>query len=344
MSGDGMYSVIIPVYRNEESIPSLLSELSRIYDIVAERFGLKTEFVFVVDGSPDNCYKLLRDSLPNAPFPSQVVLHARNFGSIAAMRTGLQAGRGAYFGITAADLQEPPELLVDFLVPLANNAADVVVGTRQAREDPATSRIPGNLFWRFYRNFVNRDIPLGGVDVFACTRQVRDELVRLEESHSSLVGLLFWVGFRRQQVPYVRRARAHGKSAWTVRKKLTYLLDSVFAFTDLPVRLLALCGIVGLVLGVGYGVTIVMLRLSGNLDIPGYAATIVIIIFFGSLNTLGLGIVGAYAWRANENAKRRPLSVVQAVHLFGPESLPASNRADKLSSPGRATDLMSSGS
>src|SRR6266436_6363338 len=175
MSGNGMYSVIIPVYRNEESIPSLLSEFSRIRDVVADRFGLKTEFVFVVDGSPDNCYKLLRDSLPNAPFPSQLVLHARNFGSVAAIRTGLQAGRGAYFGITAADLQEPPELLLDFLVPLANNAADVVVGTRQAREDPAASRIPANLFWRFYRNFVNPDIPPGGVDIFACTRQVRDE-------------------------------------------------------------------------------------------------------------------------------------------------------------------------
>jgi polyisoprenyl-phosphate glycosyltransferase len=330
MSGDGMYSVIIPVYRNEESIPSLLSEFSQIRDVVAERFGLKTEFVFVVDGSPDNCFKLLRDSLPNAPFSSQLVLHARNFGSVAAIRTGLQAGRGAYFGVTAADLQEPPELLVDFLVPLANHAADVVVGTRQGREDPAASRIPANLFWRFYRNFVNRDIPPGGVDIFACTRQVRDELLRLEESHSSLVGLLFWVGFRRQEAPYVRRARAYGKSAFTVRKKITYMLDSVFAFTDLPIRLLALCGIVGLIFGIGYGVVITILRLLGNIELPGYTATILIITFFGSLNMLGLGIVGTYAWRANENAKRRPLSVVQAAHLFD-QSHSAHHRQDERS-------------
>ena len=316
MIGNETYSVIVPVYRNEEFIPSLLSEFSRIHDIVAERFGLVTEFVFVIDGSPDNCYALLREALPNSPFPSQLVLHTRNFGSLAAIRTGLQAGRGSYFGIIAADLQEPPELLLDFLVPLVRDATDVVVARRQGREDPAASRISANLFWRLYRVFVNPDIPPGGVDVFACNRQVRDELLRLEELHSSLVGLLYWVGFRRQETPYARRARAFGKSAWTFRKKVTYLLDSVFAFTDLPIRLLALCGIVGLILGIGYGLTVVILRLLDQLEQPGYAAIIVIITFFGSLNTLGLGIVGAYAWRANENAKRRPLSIVQATHAF----------------------------
>src|SRR5262245_55747622 len=237
-----MYSVIIQVYNKEESIPALVSEFSRISRVIAERFGLTTEFVFVVDGSPDNSYAVLCDILPKTPFPSQVVLHARNFGSLAAIRTGLQLGRGAYFGVIAADLQEPPELLVDFLAPLAKNVADIVVGKREGRSDPAATRISANLFWRFYRIFVNPEIPPGGVDIFGCSRQVRDELVRLEESHSSLVGLLFWVGFRRYETPYVRKARVYGKSAWTFRKKFTYLLDSVFAFTDLPIRLLVFCG------------------------------------------------------------------------------------------------------
>lgn len=311
-----MYSVVIPVYKNEGSIPALLSEMSFVSSVIADRFGLTTEFIFVVDGSPDSCYGMLREMLPRASFPSQLVLHARNFGSLAAIRTGLLAGRGEYFGVIAADLQEPPELLVDFLAPLVTNVADIVVGRREGREDPAASRISANLFWRLYRLFVNPEIPSGGVDLFGCTRQVRDELVRLEESHSSLVGLLFWVGFRRYEAPYVRRARAHGKSSWTVAKKFTYLLDSVFAFTDLPVRLLSLCGLLGLLLGAGFGITVGLLRLMGEIVVPGYAATIVAITFFGSLNTLGLGIVGIYAWRANENAKRRPLAVVQAVNLF----------------------------
>src|SRR5262245_63351849 len=107
MSGNATYSVIVPVYQNEEFIPSLVSEFSRIHEIVAERFGLTTEFVFVVDGSPDNCYALLREALPKGPFSSQLVLHTRNFGSLASIRTGLQVGRRAYSGIIAADLQQP---------------------------------------------------------------------------------------------------------------------------------------------------------------------------------------------------------------------------------------------
>ncbi len=317
-----MYSVIIPVYKNEEFIPSLISKFSRIAKVIAERFKLTTEFAFVVDGSPDNCYELLRAALPKAPFPSQLVWHARNFGSLAAIRTGLQAGRGNFF--VAADLQEPPELLVDFLGPLVSNAADIVVGRREGRKDPAASRISANMFWRLYRRFVSPEIPPGGVDIFGCSRQVRDELLRLEESHSSLVGLLFWVGFRRQEAPYWRRARIYGKSAWTFRKKLTYLLDSVFGFTDLPIWLLAVCGVLGLVLGVGYGALVVVLRLLGGIDIPGYAATMIAVFFFGSLNILGTAIVGAYAWRANENAKRRPLSVVQTAHIFEGNSIVSS--------------------
>ena len=277
---------------------------------------MATEFVFVIDGSPDRCYELLRQALPNASFPSQLVLHARNFGSLAAMRTGLAAARGEYFGIIAADLQEPPELLVHFLQPLVADSADIVVGRRHGRKDPTATRFSANLFWRFYRLFVNSEIPPGGVDVFGCNRQVRDELLRLEESHSSLIGLLFWLGFRRQEAPYVRRRRAHGKSAWTFSKKFTYLLDNIFAFTDLPIRLLALCGVIGLFIGGGFAVTVAILRLLGEIGVPGYTATIIVITFFGSSNLLGLGIVGSYAWRANENAKRRPLSVVYTTHVF----------------------------
>src|SRR5262249_16182144 len=237
-----------------------------------------------------NSYAVLCDILPKTPFPSQVVLHARNFGSLAAIRTGLQLGRGAYFGVIAADLQEPPELLVDFLAPLAKNVADIVVGKREGRGDPAATRISANLFWRFYRIFVNPEIPPGGVDIFGCSRQVRDELVRLEESHSSLVGLLFWVGFRRYETPYVRKARVYGKIPCTFRKKFSYLLDCLFALAGLPIRLLVFCGIVGLLLGAAFGITVAALRLLGQIDVPGYAATIVAITFFGSLNMLGLGI------------------------------------------------------
>jgi glycosyltransferase involved in cell wall biosynthesis len=311
-----MYSVIVPIYRNAEFVPLLISEFGRIAARVAERFRMPMEVVFVVDGCPDNSYELLKEALPDAPFRSQLVLHTRNFGSFAAMRTGLRAAKGETFGIIAGDLQEPPELLIAFLENLVDDGCDIVIGVRESRDDPAASRFYANLFWWLYRRLIIKDIPEGGIDLFACNLAVRNELLRLDEAHSSLVGLLFWLGFRRREVSYSRRARAMGKSAWTFGKKVTYLLDSVFAFTDLPIRILTFLGAVGVSMAVGLGIMVTLLRLIGDIAIPGYAATVLVITFFGALNMLGIGLIGSYVWRTYENTKRRPLALVQRSESF----------------------------
>ena len=317
MPGNKVFSVVIPVYRNEEFIPDLIREFTAIRAEAQARFGVTAEFVFVVDASPDRSHALLSEALPHAAFASQLVLHVRNFGSFAAIRTGLKAGRGDYFGVIAADLQEPPSLLLQFLEALQDGTREVAVGVRESRDDPASSRAAANLFWRFYRAVVQPEMPEGGVDVFGCTRRVRDELLALNEANSSLVGLVFWLGFRRLEIPYARRARAYGRSAWTLKKKVNYLLDSVFAFTDLPVRLLAMLGLVGVIAAVGLGLVVGTLRLQGDIPIPGYTATMIVVLFFGALNMLGLGIVGSYAWRCYENTKQRPLGLVISQRSFG---------------------------
>lgn len=311
-----MLSVVIPVYRNEAFVPALVNAFEHVAERAQRDHGQAVEFVFVVDGSPDASYARLAQTLPAARFASQLIEHSRNFGSFAAIRTGLQAGRGDHFAVIAADLQEPPELMLEFLAALSSGRADIAVGRREGRDDPTMSRMGANLFWKLYRRLVMREIPEGGVDVFGCTRQVRDQLLALPESHSSLVGQLFWLGFRRVEIPYRRRAREHGKSAWTFRKKLRYLSDSIFAFTDLPIRLLLILGGVGLALATVLGTTVLALRLAGVLQVPGYAATILVILFFGALNVFSLGLVGAYAARAFENTKNRPIAVARSRQIF----------------------------
>ncbi len=313
-------SIVIPVYRNAESIPDLIAALSAVSQQAERDFQCRAEVVFVVDGSPDNSYALLAAALPHAPFDAQLLLHSRNFGSFAAIRTGLEAARGDYFGVIAADLQEPPELVLQFLQKLRGDDYDVVVGCRENRQDPLFSRLASDTFWKLYRKFVVPDIPEKGVDVFGCNRKFRDHLLRLDEANSSLVGLIFWLGFRRAEVRYERRARQHGKSAWTFKKKLKYLFDSVFSFTDLPIRLLTVFGMLGIAASVLLGITVTAARIFGHIAVPGYAATVLTVIFFGGLNSLGLGIVGAYAWRAFENTKNRPLAVVMAKQTFDRKS------------------------
>lgn len=300
------FSLVVPIYKNEAAIPALLEAVRGISDAV----GGKLEAVFVVDGSPDQSYALLRQGIDALPFPAQLLAHSRNFGSFPAIRTGLAAARGEYFAVMAADLQEPPDLIVDFFKSLAANECDVVVGTRSGRDDPPLSRMAANIFWGIYRRYVVKDIPSGGVDIFGCNAQFRDHLLKLEESRSSLVALIFWLGFRRKFISYVRRQSIAGGSGWTLRKKIDYMLDSFFAFTDYPIRLLIRVGFIGSVLSLLLALVVLVARLLDLTAVPGFAATMLAVLFFGALNMLGLGIVGTYAWRAYENSKARPLAVV----------------------------------
>ena len=308
-----MHSLVIPVYRNAESLPELLGAIAEL----AGRIEQPLEVVFVVDGSPDQSYALLRERLPAMPFASQLLLHARNFGAFAAIRSGLAVARGDQLAVMAADLQEPIGLAEKFFALLARDEADVVVGTRSSRADPFASRLASSLFWRLYRAWIQPDVPAGGVDVFGCTRAFRDDLLALGEANSSLIGQLFWLGQRRAVVPYERLPRRHGRSAWSFSRKLKYLMDSLFAFSDLPVRLLMLTGMLGLVTAMVLGGVVFTARLLGAVPIAGYTMTMITLLFFGALNTFGLGLIGAYVWRAYENTKQRPLAVVYRSHEYG---------------------------
>lgn len=308
------YSLVIPVYRNAESIDALLAA---VFDLQT-RLDNCLETIFVVDGSPDDCHWQLQTKLPTSGLRAKLILLSRNFGAFSAIREGLLHASGSYAAVMAADLQEPPELVLEFFRRLSGGEGDVAFGVREARQDPWLSRSMANTFWRIYRRFVQKDVPVGGVDVFAVNRQFLDRIAAFNEANGSLLGLLFWMGGRRIFVPYTRRERTHGKSAWTFRKKFTYLLDSIFAFTDAPIRLLLACGIAGLGLSVALGAVVLVARLLGLVLVPGYAGTMLVVLFFGGLNALGLGLVGNYAWRAYENTKQRPLSIPILIEDFTP--------------------------
>ncbi len=308
------YSIVVPVYGNERSLPDVLERLGGL----AAALNDELEAVFVVDGSPDGSYRLLAERLAEQPFAARLIAHSRNFGSFAAVRTGLRHADGEYVGVMAADLQEPPELLVDSFRALESGTADLAVGVRRSRDDPALSALPARAFWALYRRLVQREMPVGGVDVFACTASFRDHLVEFREANSSLVAQTVWLGFERVEIEYDRQPRAseHGRSGWTIRKKLKYLSDSVFSFTDLPIRALLGVGCFGVVVSLLVATVVGIARATGSIDVPGYAATMMVIAFFGALNLAGLGIVGAYVWRAFENSKQRPGAVVMGVREF----------------------------
>jgi polyisoprenyl-phosphate glycosyltransferase len=307
-----MHSLIVPIYKNEGNIPSLVEAIERIRG----QLDRNLEVVFVVDGSPDNSLLVLRDKIRKLAGSFQLISLSRNFGAFSAIRAGLKAGRGEYLAVMAADLQEPPQLIVQIFAELQKGECDVVVGERIERNDPILTRTSSNLFWWFYRKVIFKEIPSGGVDIFGCSRKVRDELVSLSERNSSLVGQLFWIGFRRKSLPYERSKRVIGKSAWTFAKKWNYLLDSIYSFTDLPILLLVRVGLIGLLASLVLGGIVLVGKLSHQIDVPGYAATILVIVFFGMLNLLALGLIGVYVSRAFDNTKARPIFILSSHEIY----------------------------
>ena len=159
-------------------------------------------------------------------------------------------------------------------------------------------------------------MPRGGVDVFGCNAVVRDRVLTFRESNTNLIALLFWIGFRRSYVGYKRYARQEGKSAWTWRKKLRYSINSVFNFTDIPITLLFYCGGFALVLALLGIMTVLFARITGRIQVPGYTAIVLSVMFFGALTSIGLGVVGQYLWLTLQNTRQRPNYIIYNIERY----------------------------
>jgi glycosyltransferase involved in cell wall biosynthesis len=308
------YSVTVGVYRNAPTLPAVVEQLS---DLSRELDG-PLEVVFIIDGSPDRSLEILRELLPTALFQSQLIALSRNFGANNVQQFAFGASRGDFVANLAADLQEPVSVVREMFAALATGEYDIAVGVRTDRHDPLSSKLNAKIFWFFYRRLVQPEIPEGGISVFACTRQVVNELIKLDESHSNPIGLLYWLGFRRIELPYVRQPRLEGKSGWTFGRKVRSLLDSVYSFTDLPVTIITTVGAVGVVVSFALGLSILIARLAGEIPIEGYASLMLVLVAIGSSVLFSLGIIGSYVWRTYENTKQRPIAIPMTRETYGP--------------------------
>lgn len=310
-SENPVYSIIIPLYQAEIYVPALLAAMESL----RSRLNGTLEIVFVVDGATDNTLSMLEATLPSASFQSVLATHSRNYGSLAAIRTGLARANGQFFATLSADLQEPPELLLNIFESLSANQADLVLGQRLLRDDPLVTRWMSDLFWVFYRRFIQADIPPRGFDVFGCNQAFRTRFLELNESHNVLVGTLLWVGFRRKVVPYNRRPNHSGRSTWSLLRKLNYAADNVFLYSDFPVKAVILLGGVAMGMSLIGGVCLYWGR-APHSPLLKYASEILIALFFSGANAVGLGILGSYLWRVLVSTRRWPQAVVMDVRKF----------------------------
>lgn len=299
-------SVITPAFNEETNLPLLFE---RLMDNLTP-LGVDWEWIVVDDHSADQTWKVLLDLATKNTHVKAVRL-ARNSGSHAAFSCGLLHASGDCAVVLAADLQDPPETIVE-LIQKWKQGAKIVWAVRADREGERLSTL---FFSRAYywilRNFVGiKDTPPMGADFFLIDRRVIDVLKVFKETNVSLLALLTWMGFKQDQVPYVKRARLSGKSGWSLEKKLKLVVDSITSFTYKPIRWMSGVGVVTALLGFAYAGFLLLNRFLGRPP-EGWTALIVAVLVIGGLQMIMMGVLGEYVWRALDEARNRPRFIVE---------------------------------
>ena len=304
-------SIIIPCYFNEENIPVTAKELINNEKLFPEE--VQFEYILVDDGSKDNT---LREILAFKDiFPGKVIAIklAGNVGSYNAVVAGMEYASGDCTVIIAADLQDPPELMVK-MYEYWKQGFKLVMGNRQDRQETVVQKYLSNTFHWIMKTIALKNIPDGGFDYVFFDKQIREEVLKMKERNSNIFYLMTWMGYNYVNIPYSRKNREIGVSRWTLKKKIKLLIDSVLSFSFFPIRSISVIGIILGVIAFLYAIYIIILRLLGNIDVQGWTGLMVVLLFVSSFQMIGLGILGEYLWRSLDASRKRPLYVVEEVY------------------------------
>ncbi|MGH9387231.1 MAG: glycosyltransferase family 2 protein [Vicinamibacterales bacterium] len=303
-------SVVIPVYYNEESLPPLFNELVAIEGELGKR-GLDLEVIFVDDGSRDGSLAQLLVFKQRRP-DTRIVKLTRNFGAVHASKTGFRYVTGDAFMILAADLQDPPALILE-LADRWLAGAKYVVCAREARDDPWPSRAFAAIYYRLVRQLVISDYPMGGYDLALMDRAMLSHMVDSAKNINTPL-FAYWLGFEPHVVRYTREKRRSGSSRWTLAKRITFFLDSLLGFSIVPIRLISLVGLMVSALSFAYGAWMVINGLLNRVPVPGFATIVALMAFLLGLVIVMLGVLGEYLWRVFDEVGRRPETVIETVY------------------------------
>ncbi len=312
-------SVVVPVFRNADSLRQLHSEL---VEVAAERFpenGL--EIVFVDDGSDDDSWSVIKELHELDPMRVSAHRLSRNFGQLSAMIAGYRLARGAVIVSMSADLQDPTELIGD-MVAKWRTGDDVVIANRAGRADGSVSATLSRGAYAVARRSTP-SIPDGGFDYFLMSRRAADLLLQFKGRFRFVQGDLLWLGLPTSFIPYVRRARPHGKSGYTMRKRIDNFTDLVIDSSYGPIKAMSRIGFVATALGLVYLVTVFIAWASGDTPFKGWAPLMVVILVLNGFMMMMLGLIGEYLWRIHDQIRERPMHVVQTSELADLSDQPA---------------------
>jgi dolichol-phosphate mannosyltransferase len=301
-------SVVIPLY-NEEAV------LKMVYDRIQACFvGFldNYEVILVNDGSGDRTPQIMDEiALRDSRF---LAVHlSRNFGHQAAVSAGLSLSRGDYVAILDGDLQDPPELIQQFLEK-AQQGYDVVYAIRQKRKETFILRFAYAAFYRFLKALSPIDIPLDSGDFCLMSRAVVNQINLMPERHRFIRGLRSYAGFTQIGIAYDRDARSAGIPKYTFKKLVGLAADGIFSFSSRPLKLATLLGTLSIIAATLYTIRTVLWRFFSDDGLPGFATTVVLILYFGSVQLFCIGILGEYIARIYDEVKARPGFIIARIN------------------------------
>jgi len=302
-------SVVSPAFNEEAVIGRFCERVTR----VLSGCGLSYEIILVDDGSRDRTFELMREAHLKDPQRVKALRLARNFGHQLAITAGLRQAQGRAVVVMDCDLQDPPEVITQFIEKW-QEGFDIVYGVRTERKgETAFKLFTAKLFYKMIRSATKIDIAENVGDFYLLDRKVVDVLDKMGERHRFVRGLVAWVGFRRAGVGYVREARAAGTTKYGLWKMVKFSVDAATSFSFLPLRFISISGIILSAIAF-LGILIsVYLRLFTSVTITGWTSLMVIVLFMGGIQMLALGVMGEYLARIGDDVKQRPLYTVREV-------------------------------
>jgi dolichol-phosphate mannosyltransferase len=298
---------VVPCFNEEAVIEQTHRRLAQVAGSISV---VRTTLIYVDDGSRDDTLLKLRAIAAGDPHVRIVAL-SRNFGHQYALTAGLDASTGDAVAVIDADLQDPPEVILE-MVARWRAGADVVYGVRATRQgETAFKRGTAHVFYRLLQTLGNADIPADVGDFRLLDRRVVDTLRDMPERDRFLRGLVVWAGFRHEGVSYERLPRAAGQTKFPFRRMFSFALDGIFSFSTVPLRLASYFGFFVSALSMAGIVFAFYIKLFTVGVVPGWAAQWIGTLFLGGVQLLSLGVIGEYVGRIYGEVKRRPLYVVK---------------------------------
>lgn len=300
-------SAIIACYNDAQSIPIMHKRLTK----TLRQIGIDYEIIFVNDGSPDNSEDILKKLVQN-DFHVIGVNHSRNFSSQMAFTSGMDLATGDAVVLLDGDLQDPPEIILDFYTKWIEGY-DVVYGVRAKRETPLWMTLSYKLFYRIFHKMSYIQIPLDAGDFSLIDRKVVNALKQFPERDRFLRGLRAWAGFKQTGIPYIRPERMFGKSTNNILSNFQWATKGIFSFSYVPLQLMTLLSLLVFFIALIGMVVQVILRLLLPSTPLGITTVLIVILFIGAIQMLGISILGEYIGKIFEEVKQRPKYIVKSV-------------------------------